>query len=227
MKIKYIFIFLLAAFTCNAQQSFFRGNNNFISPVASIPVPPTLTTVTIGAQIWTDKNLELTTYRNGDPIIYAANAADWNTATSAGIGAWSYYDWNINNGTIYGKLYNWYAVNDSRGLAPSGYHIPNASEYATLAVNSAISLQANSSEWQGAGYNGTNETGFSGLPGGNNNIFNANHFEDQYTSGWFWTATESSSDLTRATFYLLHQSHVFFGMDFSKTYGMSVRLVKD
>jgi uncharacterized protein (TIGR02145 family) len=49
---------------------------------------------------------------------------EWNAATDAGIGAWSYYNWDPANGAIYGKLYNWYAVNDSRRLAPSGYHIP-------------------------------------------------------------------------------------------------------
>jgi uncharacterized protein (TIGR02145 family) len=80
--------------------------------------------VTIGTQIWTDTNLDVTTYRNGDLITYATNAVEWNAATDAGIGAWSYYNWDPANGAIYGKLYNWYAVNDSRRLAPSGYHIP-------------------------------------------------------------------------------------------------------
>lgn len=181
-----------------------------------------MTTVTIGSQIWTDKNLEVTTYRNGDPITYAANAAEWNDANNAEVGAWCYYLWDAANGPVLGKLYNWYAVNDSRGLAPSGYHVPTATEYNTLASNAAISLKANSTEWNAA-YQGTNTTGFAGLPGGNKN--SASTFEDRGTSGWFWTSTSTSS--THAPFRLLHQTAGFIQLDYPKKYGMSVRLVKD
>ena len=185
-----------------------------------------LTTVTIGSQIWTDKNLEVTTYRNGDPITFAANAAEWNAATNAGIGAWSYYNWDPANGAIYGKLYNWYAVNDSRILAPSGYHIPTKLEYTTLATNSGPALKSSTSEW---GVNaGTNTTGFTGLPGGNNNIAQFNRFEDKGTSGWFWTSDADISDPTKAYFRLLHRTAGFVDVGgYSKKYGMSVRLVKD
>ena len=185
-----------------------------------------LTTVTIGSQIWTDKNLEVTTYRNGDPITFAANAAEWNAATNAGIGAWSYYNWDPANGAIFGKLYNWYAVNDSRRLAPSGYHVPTKLEYTTLATNSGRSLKSSTSEW---GVNaGTNTTGFTGLPGGNNNIAQFNRFEDKGTSGWFWTSDADISDPTKAYFRLLHQTAGFVDVGgYSKKYGMSVRLVKD
>ena len=74
----------------------------------------------IGNQIWTLKNLDVATYRNGDVIQQAKNGNDWGIAGVLKIGAWCYYDNDSSNGTTYGKLYNWYAVNDPRGLAPTG-----------------------------------------------------------------------------------------------------------
>ena len=196
--------------------------------VQSFTTTPILiqTAVLIGTQVWTDKNLNVANYRNGDPITYAANATEWNAATNAGIGAWSYYNFDATNGLIFGKLYNWFAVNDSRGLAPAGYHIPTKIEYNTLSTNSGSALKAASSEW-GASM-GTNSTGFAGLPGGNNNITGSNRFEDKGTSGWFWTSDYDVSNPLKAYFRLLHISAGFVDVgSYSKTYGFSVRLVKD
>jgi uncharacterized protein (TIGR02145 family) len=132
--------------------------------------------VTIGTQTWMSKNLDVITYRNGDTIPEFQNETMWSrgelksTYTKTGhpipvlrIGAWCYYDNDAANGTIYGKLYNWYAVNDPRGLAPKGYHIPTKAEWKIL------------TEYLGGAYeanikmkikNGTNTPGFSGLLGG-------------------------------------------------------------
>ena len=87
--------------------------------------------VQIGTQIWTTKNLDVTTYRNGDVIPQVTSPAQWVELTT---GAWCYYENKSENGTTYGKLYNWFAVKDSRGLAPAGYHIPTAAEW-TILVN--------------------------------------------------------------------------------------------
>ena len=86
-------------------------------------------TVTIGNQVWTSKNLDVSTYRNGDAIPQVQDANAWENLTT---GAWCYYDNDASNGTKYGKLYNWYAVNDPRGLAPKGYHIPTDAEWTQL-----------------------------------------------------------------------------------------------
>lgn len=86
-------------------------------------------TVTIGTQEWKLKNLDVTHYRNGDPIPQVTDPTQWANLTT---GAWCYYNNDSTNGTIYGKLYNWYAVNDPRGLAPIGYHIASDQEWATL-----------------------------------------------------------------------------------------------
>ena len=85
--------------------------------------------VTIGTQTWTSKNLDVSTYRNGEVIPEVQDSAAWANLTT---GAWCYYENNPLNGTTYGKLYNWYAVNDPRGLAPKGYHIPTDEEWSIL-----------------------------------------------------------------------------------------------
>ena len=77
-------------------------------------------TVTIGKQTWMKKNLDVSRYRNGDVIPEVADLSTWVNLTT---GAWCYYENKSDNGTTYGKLYNWYAVNDPRGLAPAGWHI--------------------------------------------------------------------------------------------------------
>lgn len=128
-----------------------------------------LTTV-ICNTYWTTKNLNVSRYRNGDIIPQVSNPSEFGQLTT---GAWCYYNNDPSNGQIYGKLYNWYAATDPRGLAPKGYHIPNDSEWKTLSdclggVNVAggklksigISL------WQSPNLNATNSSGFNGIPGG-------------------------------------------------------------
>jgi uncharacterized protein (TIGR02145 family) len=214
--------YYVRAYATNAIGTSYGAAQSF----TTLSSPPAQTTVLIGTQRWTDKNLDVATYRNGEAITYAANTTQWNAATNAGIGAWSYYNFDETNGLIFGKLYNWYAVNDSRGLAPAGYHIPTKVEFNTLASNSGSALKAASSEW-GASM-GTNTTGFAGLPGGNNNVTLSNRFEDKGTSGWFWTSEYDLANPTKAYFRLLHISAGLVDVgSYSKTYGFSVRLVKD
>ena len=89
-------------------------------------------TVTIGTQVWMTKNLDLATFRNGDPIPEAKTDEEWEKAGENKQPAWCYYDNDPANGAKYGKLYNWYAVIDSRGLAPVGYHIPSDADWTKL-----------------------------------------------------------------------------------------------
>ena len=93
----------------------------------SIPIDDSK--IQIGNQIWMTKNLNTSQYKNGDPIPQVQDQTQWQNLTT---GAWCYYENNTANGRIYGKLYNWYAVNDSRGLAPEGWHIPTIGEFNTL-----------------------------------------------------------------------------------------------
>ena len=78
------------------------------------------------SKVWMTQNLDVDHYRNGDKIPEIKDADKFRAATT---GAWCYYDNNPENGTICGKLYNWYAVNDPRGLAPEGWHIATGLEW--------------------------------------------------------------------------------------------------
>ena len=88
-----------------------------------------LPTIVIGTQQWMRENLDVVTYRNGDIIPQVTDATAWAALTT---GAWCYYNNDSANGAIYGKLYNWYAVNDTRGLAPTGWHVPTDAEWTIL-----------------------------------------------------------------------------------------------
>ena len=90
--------------------------------------------VAIGTQVWTTKNLDVATFRNGDPIPQAKSYEEWKAAGDNKQPAWCYYDNKAANGTKYGKLYNWYAVNDARGLAPAGWHVPTDEEWTVLST---------------------------------------------------------------------------------------------
>ena len=101
------------------------------------PTPTTVTdidgnvyhTVTIGTQVWMIENLKVTRYRNGDPIVNVIEATKWDTLTT---GAWSYYINDPQYNDPYGKLYNGFAVTDSRKICPKGWHVPNDGEWTAL-----------------------------------------------------------------------------------------------
>lgn len=130
----------------------------------------TYRTVTHGLQVWTVPNLNVSHFRNGDTIPEARSEAEWLKAAEAGEPAWCYQDNDPANGNRYGKLYNWYAVNDPRGLAPEGWHIPANADWSTLVKNlngvdmAGSGLKSTSTEWKSK--RGTNKIGFEGLPGG-------------------------------------------------------------
>ena len=87
--------------------------------------------VKIGTQVWMSTNLDVTYYRNGDKIPQVKDSVKWARLTT---GAWCWYNNDSATGAVYGKLYNWYAVNDPRGLAPIGWHIPSDTEWDTLSA---------------------------------------------------------------------------------------------
>ena len=143
--------------------------------------------IKIGDQTWTTKNLDVDTYRNGDAIPQVEDANAWANLTT---GAWCYHENNSANGKKYGKLYNWYAVKDPRGLLPKGYHIPSDAEWTILTENlgdDAGTKMKSTIGWDNNG-NGTNSIGFEGLPGGYRD-FNGN-FEGIGDSGYWWSSSE-------------------------------------
>lgn len=185
----------------------------------------TYKTVTIGKQIWMAENLNVEHYRNGDVIPQVQDKDEWATLTT---GAWCYYQNVSENGIIYGKLYNWYAVNDSRGLAPEGWHIATDEEWTKLTdylggAETAGEKMKNSSGWSENG-NGTNSSGFSGLPGGYRN--HDGYFSNIGINGLFWTATAFSG--TNAWFRnLIASIPDVYRPNYFFVNGLSVRCVKD
>ena len=181
--------------------------------------------VIIGNQIWTTKNLDVETYRNGDAIPQVQDAAAWKNLKT---GAWCYYENNTANGSSYGKLYNWYAVNDPRGLAPKGYHIPTDAEWTSLTnylggETIAGAKMKSSSGWGNNG-NGTNTIGFAGLPGGFRNI--NGDFNYINAGGDWWSSSKDETDYAWYR-YLNGNSGNVGSYNGPKQNGFSVRCLRD
>ena len=184
-----------------------------------------LNTIKIGTQTWTTKNLDVTTYRNGDAIPQVQDAKAW---VNLRTGAWCYYENETANGSTYGKLYNWYAVNDARGLAPKGYHIPTDNEWTILSENLggtpvAGTKMKSSSGWQNNG-NGSKTSGFAGLPGGYlsyNGLFNSIG-----AYGTWWSSSEIDPYAAWFRSLIGNNGNVDRGSS-SKRNGFSVRCLRD
>ncbi len=105
-------------------------------------------TVEIGNQTWMAENLNVSTFRNGDIIPEAKTAGEWERAGSESKPAWCYYNNDPENGKKYGKLYNGFAVNDPRGLAPEGWHIPSEEEWNNLEKKYAGNELKSEKDWK-------------------------------------------------------------------------------
>lgn len=187
--------------------------------------------VSIGTQTWTARNLEVTTYRNGDPIRYAGNIDDWTDANTDKEGAWCYYADAEGNNANYGKLYNWYAVNDGRGLAPEGWHIPSDVEWTKLrdflggeSVAGGKLKEAGISHWKPTNDGATNESGFTALPGGYR--FDDGAFDYIGSTGFWWSSSEYLTSYAWGRYLSFHSS-ILSGNSYGKGYGFSVRCVKE
>ncbi len=125
-------------------------------------------TIILEEQTWFGENLNVTKFRNGDDIPEAITTKEWDTAGKEGKPVWCYYNNDLENGKIYGILYNWYAVNDPRGLAPEGTHIPSIEEWNRLVELLGVhtgKYMKSSNGWIENG-NGTNKSMLNVLPGG-------------------------------------------------------------
>ncbi|MEI6089827.1 MAG: FISUMP domain-containing protein [bacterium] len=156
--------------------------------------------VIIGGQTWMACNLDVDTYRDGTPIPEVTDPTVW---ASLKTGAWCYYNNDPAMGVIYGKIYNWYAVNDSRGLAPEGWHIPTSDEWKILSdflggdsisggkLKSTGTIETGDGLWKSPNLGATNESGFSAIPGGYR--ASTGTFSSLGGAGKFWCSTEYST----------------------------------
>lgn len=142
------------------------------------------------------QNLNVNTFRNGDAIPEAKTDAEWQNAYNNKQPAWCYYNNDPANGAKYGKLYNWYAVFDARGLAPTGWEVASKEDWTKL--NTTFNGRGGQKMKSVTGWkestsynNGTNELSFSALPGGYR-LPGTDAFKDIGNSAWWWTRTRTS-----------------------------------
>lgn len=183
--------------------------------------------VRIGKQIWTVENLNTSTFQNGDLIPEAKSDSEWSQAGREHKPAWCYYNNNPANDKKYAKLYNWYAVNDKRGLSPKGWHVPTNKEWSILidyvgGDSNAGNALKNDTGWLPYG-NGKNSLGFSVLPAG---MRDCDWLEGSFIfmgSGGeadFWTSDTNAIDFYFQDSAITHPWLI-------KGCGLSVRCIKD
>jgi uncharacterized protein (TIGR02145 family) len=180
------------------------------------------------------ENLKVSHYRNGDEIPRVTDVLNWNHLKS---GAWCYYDNNESYNNIYGKRYNWYAVADSRGICPDGYHVPTREDIAELfgylgtklgskyVIGGALK-STGTAYWQSPNAGATNSTGFSALPAGKSDGESFSNDLGFYAA--FWGAySEEGSSFTEFFNLYYNDQKVRYDYSSAKAQGFSCRCIKD
>lgn len=196
-----------------------------VLPGGSNPPLDPFPTVKIGTQTWSLYNLDIAYYNNGDIIQQVTDQAQWESLTT---GAWCYYDNNASNATTYGRLYNWYAITDPRGVAPNGWRVPTRDDFDTLATYLGGSPTAGEllkesglSHWTNPNL-ATNSTGFTALPSG----YRYTSFLGIQEVNIMWSSTQFSSPSAYYR-YMLYNDQAFYESANFKYIGAAVRLVKN
>jgi uncharacterized protein (TIGR02145 family) len=210
-----------------------NGNASWQPPTGNVPLScididgNAYPIISLGNQVWMAENLRVTKYRNGDPIPNVTGNATWGALTT---GAWCWYDNNQAANAIYGTMYNWYALTDSRGVCPEGWRAPTDDEwtaFTNMLGGTSVAggkLKATSPLWSAPNTAATNSTGFSGLPGGYRNPNGA--FDNAEGSGYFWSSTESSATIS-SIWGLGYTTVTVYLINAPKGYGLSVRCLRD
>jgi uncharacterized protein (TIGR02145 family) len=184
--------------------------------------------IPIGTQVWTRCNATVSTYRNGNSIPYVDNQFIWNSLTT---GAWCYYNNDPSTEATYGKLYNWYAVNDPRGIAPTGWKVPTDAEWTVLTdylggvtVAGGKMKEVGLCHWTTPNTSATNTSLFTGLPGGTRN--DNGNYGNIGLNGYWWSSTEYNTN--NAWSRSLNFSIGLAGTGFaSKETGYSLRFIEE
>jgi uncharacterized protein (TIGR02145 family) len=199
-------------------------------------------TVQIGTQCWTQSNLRTSKYRNGDIIQNITDHSLWLQTNSNNTGAWCYYNNNVLNDGIYGKHYNWHAVNDTRGLCPIGWHVSTDNEWSVMVkyldpnadtsilgwlITNAGGALKSTSGWNAPNTGATNSSGFTAIAGGSRRIqTSAGGFDHAQNSGYWWCSTVAG--LGEAKYRDMgHTISTIIRGDTDVRRGHSVRCVRD
>jgi uncharacterized protein (TIGR02145 family) len=187
----------------------------------------TYNTVQIGNQVWMSENLKTTRYRNGGLIPNVTDGTAWSNSTT---GAWSYYNNDVSNNAIYGKLYKWYTTLGDT-LCPTGWGVPTDAEWTTLtnylggeSVAGGKMKSVGTAYWISPNTGATNESVFSALPGGYR--YNDGSFYDIRASAFFWSATEFGSSFAWNRSLSLSNG-IVYRLNDNKSLGASVRCLRD
>jgi len=190
-------------------------------------------TIQIGDQLWMAENLKVTHYNNGDSIIYITSEEHWGSMNQ---GQYAIYNDESINSNIYGNLYNWAVIGDIRGICPIGWHVPSDDEFTVLtdflggeSVAGGKMKESGLEHWayysDQISLEATNESGFTGLPGGHRNT-NTGDYIYMGFYGYFWSSTENGSELAWRR-YLFHYSSGIARDTFGKPNGFAIRCIAD
>jgi uncharacterized protein (TIGR02145 family) len=177
-------------------------------------------------------------YRNGANITNITDNTQWSQTNTSSTGAWCNYNNDANNGTTYGKLYNWYAVNDSRGLCPTVWHVPTDAEWNVMVKYLDPNADTAATGWQNSNAgtalksttgwnnngNGTNSSGFTGLTGGLR--YGGGGFSDVGNSGFWWSSSVAGSGLAWCRHLQYGHAGVYRNY-YDYRIGFSVRCARD
>lgn len=188
----------------------------------------TYATIIIGEQEWMAENLRTTTYAKGDPIPNVTDDTQWQSLTT---GAWAHYNNDSQYENPYGKLYNWYTVDDPRNVCPTGWHVPTDSEWTVLtdylggqSVAGGKMKSTGTHYWYSPNTEASNESGFSGLPGAARNPSGSFGFIGYF--GFWWSSTEPN---TNSAWYrsVNYDNGSVSRINVVKELGFSVRCLRD
>jgi uncharacterized protein (TIGR02145 family) len=213
-------LFTMAFVSCNKEEGGTPGNGVTFDGY-------NYSSVLIGnGQEWMKENLRTSIYSNGDTIENVTANTQWSTSNT---GAWAHYDNNSLNEATYGKLYNWYAVEDSRNVCPSGWHVPSKEEWNALieflGAKAGGKMKSTGNEWQNNNDGASNESGFSGLPGGTRLVNGG--FADLRKFGFWWSSTEQPNYGTAWCTGLSYWNDGVERVDLNKEIGMCIRCLKN
>jgi uncharacterized protein (TIGR02145 family) len=186
-------------------------------------------TIVIGTQEWMAENLNTSVYRNGDEILAQLSDSEWSQTDITLSGAWSYLEANESNACPYGKLYNWFACTDMRGLCPVGWHIPSDSEWNTLTTFLGSSALAGGKMksvvlWNAPNTGAQNTSGFSALPGSFR--YSGGSYDVPGNVTYWWSSTAASVSAAWVRSVVFNNDDVNRD-DLNKRSGFSVRCLRD